>query len=126
MIESALLGSGFGGDGIKLFGRCAVTLGAGRTRVWFAVGAAVAGALVLEPHQSGHQDHGCSDQWARVHVLITGCHWCDLPRGSPWASQSAAHRWLQRWHTDGTLAALQARILGIAEGHGIIQWQYGA
>lgn len=61
-----------------------------------------------------------------LYVLITGCRWCDLPRGPQWASKSAAHRWLQRWQTDGTLAAMQARILGIAEERGMIQWQYGA
>ena len=59
-------------------------------------------------------------------VLITGCRWCDLPRGSQWASKSAAHRWLQRWQVDGTLAAMPARILGLAEEHGMIQWPYGA
>ena len=61
-----------------------------------------------------------------LYVLITGCRWCDLPHGAQWASKSAAHRWLQRWQADGTLMAMQARILGIAEEHGMIQWQYGA
>jgi transposase len=61
-----------------------------------------------------------------LYVLITGCRWCDLPRGTPWASKSAAHRWLQRWQADGTRAAMPARILGLAEEHGMIQWQYGA
>jgi transposase len=60
-----------------------------------------------------------------LYVLITGCRWCDLPRGPQWASKSAAHRWLQRWQGDGTLAAMQARLLGLAEEHGMIQWQYG-
>jgi transposase len=32
-----------------------------------------------------------------LYVLITGCRWCDLPRGPQWASKSAAHWWLQRW-----------------------------
>lgn len=59
-------------------------------------------------------------------VLITGCRWCDLPRGAPWASKSAAHRWLQRWQDEGTLAAMPARLLGIAEAHGMIPWQDGA
>jgi transposase len=59
-------------------------------------------------------------------VLITGCRWCDSPRGPQGASKSAAHRGLQRWQADGTLAAMQARILGIAEEHGRIPWQYGA
>jgi transposase len=61
-----------------------------------------------------------------LYVLSTGCRWCDLPRGLPGASKSAAHRWLQRWQADGTLATLQARILGLAEEHGLIHWQYGA
>ncbi|MGH8068481.1 MAG: transposase [Candidatus Entotheonellia bacterium] len=59
------------------------------------------------------------------YVLITGCRWGDLPRGSQWASKSAAHRWLQRWQGDGTLAAMQARLLGLAEERGLIQWPYG-
>ena len=61
-----------------------------------------------------------------LYVLITGCRWCDLPRGPQWASKSAAHRWLQRWQVDGTLVTMQARILGIAEAHGTMQWPYGA
>jgi transposase len=60
-----------------------------------------------------------------LYVLITGCRWCDLPRGSQWASKSAAHRWLQRWHADGTLAAMQARLLGLAGERVMMQWQYG-
>jgi transposase len=59
-------------------------------------------------------------------VLITGCRWCDLPRGPQWASKSAVHRWLRRWQVDGTLIAMQARLLGIAKEHGMIQWPYGA
>jgi hypothetical protein len=50
----------------------------------------------------------------------------DLPRGSQWASKSAAHRRLQRWQADGTLAAMPARLLGLAEERGMTQWQYGA
>jgi transposase len=59
-------------------------------------------------------------------VLRTGCRWCDLPRGAPWASKSAVQRWLQRWQYDGPLPAMQARRLGSAEERGLIQWQYGA
>ena len=59
-------------------------------------------------------------------ILITGCRWCDLPRGPPWASQSAAPRWLQRWQADGTLAARPARRLGLAEEGGMIPWPSGA
>jgi len=54
-----------------------------------------------------------------LYVLITGCRWCDVPCGPPWASKSATHRWWQRWQADGTLAAMQARILGIAEERGM-------
>ena len=61
-----------------------------------------------------------------LYILITGCRWCDVPRGPQWGSKSATHRWLQRWQADGTLAAMQARILGIAEERGMIRWAYGA
>ena len=60
------------------------------------------------------------------YVLITGCRWCDLLRGPPWAPKGSAHRWLQRWQVGSTLTAMQARILGLAEVHGMIQWPYGA
>lgn len=59
-------------------------------------------------------------------VLMTGCRWCDVPQGAQWASKSATHRWLRRWQADGTLAALQARMLGVAEERGMIRWEYGA
>ena len=29
-----------------------------------------------------------------MYVLITGCRWCDVPKGEIWASKSSAHRWL--------------------------------
>ena len=70
-----------------------------------------------------------------LYMLITGCRWCDLPRGDIWASKSSAHRWLSRWREDGTFEYLQARILaisprGIAEGiadeKGLINWEFGA
>ena len=61
-----------------------------------------------------------------LYVLITGCRWCDVPRGEVWASKSSAHRWLKRWQDDGTLGSLQARILGIGEEEGLIDWSYGA
>ena len=61
-----------------------------------------------------------------LYILITGSRWCDVPHGPQWGSKSATHRWLQRWQADGTLAAMQARILGIAEERGMICWEYGA
>ena len=27
-----------------------------------------------------------------LYILITGCRWCDLPKGKIWASKSADHR----------------------------------
>ncbi len=37
-----------------------------------------------------------------MYVLITGCRWCDVPRGEIWASKSSAHRWrsalASRWN----------------------------
>jgi hypothetical protein len=59
-------------------------------------------------------------------VRSTGGRGCALPRGPPWASKSAAQRWLPRWQVDGTLTAMQARVLGLAEEHGLIHWPYGA
>ena len=56
-----------------------------------------------------------------LYVLITGCRWCDVPKGEIWASKSSAHRWLKRWELDGTLKILQARILGIAQERRINQ-----
>ena len=61
-----------------------------------------------------------------LYVLITGCRWCDVPWGPQWASKSATHCWWQRWQADGTLAAMQARILGSAEERGMSHWEYGA
>jgi transposase len=61
-----------------------------------------------------------------LYVLITGCRWCDLPRGARWASKSTAHRMLKRFSEDGTLDRLKARILGIAEERGLIGWEYGS
>ena len=61
-----------------------------------------------------------------LYVLITGCRWCDVPRGEPWASKSSAHRWLKRWEQDGTLTLIKERILNIAQEQGLIHWEYGA
>lgn len=61
-----------------------------------------------------------------LYILITGCRWCDIPRGPQWASKSSGHRWLKRWHKDGTLDDIQARILGLAHNDGLICWNSGA
>ena len=61
-----------------------------------------------------------------LYILITGCRWCDLPQGGQWASKSSAHRWLKRWHSDGTFEHLRGRILALAEERGLINWDFGA
>jgi len=63
---------------------------------------------------------------ALLYILITGCRWCDLPKGEQWASKSAGHRWLKRWGEDGTLELVKERILGIAELRDMIDWESGA
>jgi transposase len=62
----------------------------------------------------------------QLYVLITGCRWCDVPRGEQWGSKSSAHRWLKRWYEDGTLEKFKQRILALAEEKGMIDWKYGA
>ena len=46
-----------------------------------------------------------------IWILITGARWCDLPKGSQWASKSSSHRWLGIWQECGalekTLSAIQ-------------------
>jgi len=61
-----------------------------------------------------------------LYVLITGSRWCDVPKGPQWGSRSSSHRALQMWTEDGTLDALKARLLGLAQEGGIINWSYGA
>lgn len=61
-----------------------------------------------------------------LYILITGCRWCDVPEGSQWASKSSAHRWLKRWEKEGTFGYMKARILGIADKNGLINWESGA
>ncbi len=61
-----------------------------------------------------------------LYILITGCRWCDIPRGQIWASKSASHRWLKRWREDGTFEYLQGRILALADTRGLINWNEGA
>ncbi len=56
-----------------------------------------------------------------LYLLFTGCRWYDVPRG-PYGSPEVPLGWLQRWYEDGTMALLQARILGLSQNHGIIKW----
>jgi transposase len=45
-----------------------------------------------------------------LYLLITGCRWCDLPRGRIWASKSAVHRWLKRGNFDAFLSLATVHI----------------
>ncbi len=60
------------------------------------------------------------------YLLITGCRWCDIPRGSSWAAKSSAHRWLKRWQKDGTFEVLKAGLLNLANQMDLIPLDYGA
>lgn len=61
-----------------------------------------------------------------LYILITGCRWCDIPRGKQWAAKSSAHRALKRWITSGTIDHLQSRILMLAQQSSLIEWRHGA
>ncbi len=56
-------------------------------------------------------------------VLVTGCRWADVPRGSEWGTRSSSHRWLGIWQEDGTWANLVQCVLGVAELAGMISWE---
>lgn len=47
-------------------------------------------------------------------ILITGARWCDLPKGSQWASRATAHRWLGIWLESGVLAKVLTALQEIA------------
>lgn len=61
-----------------------------------------------------------------LYVLITGCRWCDIPRGKKWAKRSTAHKWLGMWSKDGTLATLKQAMLAEAELYALINWDTGS
>jgi transposase len=61
-----------------------------------------------------------------LYILITGSRWCDIPAGPQWAAKSVAHRALKTFAGNGFLEKLKARVLGLAEERGIINWCYGA
>ena len=41
------------------------------------------------------------------YILITGCRWCDLPKGEQWGARSTSHRWLEIWKQDGTFERIK-------------------
>ena len=103
---------------------------AGRCEGVSALGGAYA-RTSFPPHRS-RRGMGCrrrrcgSSCICCLEVLMTGRRWGAVPRGLCRASQRAPHRWLQRWQAEGTLAALPARMLGVAEARGLIRWADGA
>ena len=63
---------------------------------------------------------------SQLYILITGCRWCDLPRGPVWAPKSSVHRYLKIWREMGLLDQLKERILALAQERGMICWAHGA
>ena len=61
-----------------------------------------------------------------LYVLITGCRWCDMPRGKKWARRSTAHEWFGIWAEDGALAMLKQAILTEADLYELINWDIGS
>src|SRR4051812_1290940 len=60
------------------------------------------------------------------YVLMTGCRWCDVPRGPGGGWKGGTLRWLRWWRGDGPLVVLRARILGFAEERGMFGGGLGA
>lgn len=85
--------------------------------------------LFPQPEKRGRGMPPVSPRWvlnSLLYILLTGCRWCDLPKGPQWASKSSAHRWLQTWQQNGTLEKIKQRVLGLAHNKGLIRWESGA
>jgi transposase len=61
-----------------------------------------------------------------LYVLITGCRWCDVPRGEIWGKRSTAHDRLILWHNDGTWEKIQRSLLELADLIHGIDWKRGS
>ena len=61
-----------------------------------------------------------------LYLLFTGSRWCDLPKGSQWASKSSAHRAVKRWGNNGTMILLFQRLLHVADAQQLIDWTAGS
>jgi len=61
-----------------------------------------------------------------LEVWLPGCRWGASPGGPQGASTRATHRWRQRWPAEGTVAAMPARMVGVAEARGRRRGAYGA
>lgn len=51
-----------------------------------------------------------------IWILMTGARWCDIPKGSQWASKSCAHKHLGIWKENGILE----KILVVLQEIGVI------
>ena len=61
-----------------------------------------------------------------LYVNITGCRWCDVPRGDQWAKRSTAHDWLGLWTHRGVWDQIRNGILCMADLSAKIDWSKGA
>ena len=57
------------------------------------------------------------------YILITGCRWCDLPKGEQWGARSTSHRWLEIWKQDGTFERIKQGFLSIGHLNEQIDWE---
>jgi transposase len=57
-----------------------------------------------------------------IWVLISGCRWADVPKGTLWGSRSTSHRWLGEWQQTGVWHRLVGRLLTAANLAGLIDW----
>ena len=61
-----------------------------------------------------------------LYILFTGSRWCDLPRGSQWASKSSSHRAVKRWGENGILLLVFQKLLSVADASDLINWTSGS
>lgn len=61
-----------------------------------------------------------------LYVQITGCRWCDVPKGEQWAPRSTAHEWLGKLQDMGIWERVKNELLTLADRFGLIDWSKGA
>ena len=87
--------------------------------------ALVRGRLSPHPPEAWPRHAACAVAADSAYLTVwldDRCRWCDVPRGPPWVSKRAT----QRGEAEGTLAAMPARMLGVADAQGMRRWAYGA
>lgn len=50
-----------------------------------------------------------------AYVMLTGCHWSEIPTGERWGKRTTSQRWLKKWEKDGTWERIKACLLDPAE-----------